>query len=304
MSHEEYAKLAAWLSREEGAQPPAVIGEKERVEAEKAWEFAGSYNYPETDADAWRRFEQQLAPAKRNTRLWTVFLSASAAAATIAAVYFSFFYRPETATRTGATAAMVYYNSAVGEQKTVTLPDDSRVTLNAGSGLWILPDYGATSRRVELKGEAFFDVKPGQQAFSVKVAEAEVQVLGTRFNVDAYGSKLSLQVAEGKVNLRGAGGSLLVPAGRGAWMVAGKPPVSTDGDSTAWAWKSGRLSFHNTPIPDVILEIERHYGVAVSYPENLAQKRYTGTFDKLSCDKVLDILSAAMGGTFALKQQD
>ncbi len=304
MTQEDYSRLAAWLSREEGASEPEDISASERTEAEKAWDMAGHYVYPCTDAGAWNRFNQQVAPVKRRNFTWTVLLGAGAAAATIAAVYFTFFYSPDKTAPGIAADAMVYYNSALGEQKTIVLPDESRVTLNAGSGLWVLPGYGDDSRNVELKGEAFFDVRPATAPFSVKTGNGSIAVLGTRFNAEAYGNQLVLQVAEGKVQLEAAGKALIVPAGRGGIVAYGKAPIATEGDSTAWAWKNGQLSFRNTPVPEVVAEIERFYGVQIGYPENLAQKRYTGTFDKLSCDKVLGILSAAMGGNFAIHGQE
>lgn len=304
MKQEDYARIAAWLSREEGVESPEDISGPARQEAEKAWEMAGSYVYPETDAGAWNRFSVGLEPVRRKSTVWTVLLGASAAAATIAAVYFSFFYHPQQPVATDTATAMVYYNSALGERKTIALPDESRVTLNAGSGLWVLPGYANNQRSVELKGEAFFEVQPGALPFVVKAADANIRVLGTRFNVDAYSTKLALQVAEGKVQLLGSGKALVVPAGSGALLQSGEAPISIAGDSTAWAWKNGQLSFRNTPVSEVVAEIERHYGVRIKYPEELAQKRYTGTFDKLACDKVLGILSAALGASFTLQEEE
>ena len=301
MKQEDYARIAAWLSREEGAEQPEDISEAERRDAGKAWDLAGHYSYPDSDANAWHKFSARLQPEPRKNTLLTWMLGATAAAATVAAVYFSLYYKPQAERLPNTADAMVYYNSALGERKTITLPDESRITLNAGSGLWVLPDYGDQQRSVELKGEAFFEVRPDNTPFVVKGAAGSIKVLGTRFNAEAYGSNLNLQVAEGSVELEGAGSTLVVTAGHGGMVRSGQAPVAAEGDSTAWAWKNGQLSFRNTPIPDVVAEIERHYGVKVSYPVNLAQKRYTGTFDKLSCPQVLAILSAAMGSSFSIQ---
>lgn len=300
MKQEDYARIAAWLSREEGAEQPEDISGAERRDAEKAWDLAGNYVYPDSDATAWNKFSANLQPTERKSIALTWILGATAAAATVAAVYFSLYYKPQSNSLPNAADAMVYYNSALGERKTITLPDESRITLNAGSGLWVLPDYGDKQRSIELKGEAFFEVRPDKTPFVVKSAAGSIQVLGTRFNAEVYGSNLNLQVAEGSVQLEGAGRTLFVPAGHGGIVRSGQAPLAAEGDSTAWAWKNGQLSFRNTPIPDVVAEIERHYGVKVSYSGNLAQKRYTGTFDKLSCPQVLAILSAAMGGSFSI----
>ena len=304
MTQEDYTRIAAWLSSEEGSAEPDDISASERKKAEKAWDMAGHYVYRDSNADAWNRFNARLQPVKRSRFTWTVLLGASAVAATVAAVYFTLFYSPEKTATGDAADAIVYYNSALGERKTIVLPDESRVTLNAGSGLWVLPGYGDSARSIELTGEAFFDVRTAAAPFSVKTANGSIQVLGTRFNAESFDGKLVLQVAEGKVQLEGAGKTLIVPAGHGGIVQLGEVPRTAEGDSTAWAWKNGQLSFRNAPIPEVVAEIERFYGVQIGYPENLTQKRYTGTFDKLACNKVLDILSAAMGGNFSVRQPE
>lgn len=301
MKQEDYARIAAWLSREEGAEPPDDIAATERRELEKAWDLAGSYVYPESDVNAWNQFSARLQPVKQKNTVLTWMLGTTAAAATVAAVYFSLYYKPQAERLPNAADAMVYYNSALGERKTITLPDESRITLNAGSGLWVLPDYGDQQRKVELKGEAFFEIRPDKAPFIVSSASGSIKVLGTRFNAETHHNQLTLQVAEGSVQLEGAGQALVVPAGRGGIVRSGQAPVAAEGDSTAWSWKNGQLSFRNVPIPDVVAEIERHYGVKVSYSGDLAHKRYTGTFDKLSCTQVLAILSAAMGSSFSIQ---
>ncbi len=83
----------------------------------------------------------------------------------------------------------VAVNAPLGEQVTVTLPDQSVVTLNSGSRLeyarrfesW--PLIGTAKRRVFLQGEAFFDVEKQVKPFVVETFNAQVRVLGTTFNV-------------------------------------------------------------------------------------------------------------------------
>lgn len=76
------------------------------------------------------------------------------------------------------------YNAELGQHKLLTLGDGTVVRLNENSTLMLNDEYGIGHRRVELTGEAYFDVKPNSDLpFEVKAGDGVVQVLGTRFNV-------------------------------------------------------------------------------------------------------------------------
>jgi ferric-dicitrate binding protein FerR (iron transport regulator) len=80
-----------------------------------------------------------------------------------------------------------------GSKTKITLPDGSKVWLNAGSRLTYNKDFGNTIREVELSGEAFFDVKSisiaggtGKVPFIIHTPQIDVRVVGTAFNVKSY----------------------------------------------------------------------------------------------------------------------
>ena len=82
---------------------------------------------------------------------------------------------------------MTEYSTSNGEIRRVTLPDSSKVILNAGSVLICPERFGAGGREVYLSGEAVFDVTGDTgRAFVVKTSNLNVKVHGTRFNVSAY----------------------------------------------------------------------------------------------------------------------
>ncbi len=85
----------------------------------------------------------------------------------------------------------VAYNTMTtpkGRQFQVSLPDGSKVWLNAASSLRYPTAFTGTERRVEITGEAYFEVAENKQIpFKVIVNNAmEVKVLGTHFNINAY----------------------------------------------------------------------------------------------------------------------
>ena len=93
------------------------------------------------------------------------------------------------------------YTTAVGEQKTITLPDNSRVQLNTNSRLKI--DYSDSHRAIYLhQGEAHFDVQSNpQRPFEVYAGSGRVRAIGTAFSVTLYEQDIGVIVTEGIVEI-------------------------------------------------------------------------------------------------------
>lgn len=80
----------------------------------------------------------------------------------------------------------------------VTLPDGSKVQLNAGSELTHKRFFWKNNRALQLQGEAYFEVEKGE-TFSVATSYGTVSVLGTKFNVKARKNNFDLNCFEGAV---------------------------------------------------------------------------------------------------------
>jgi len=93
------------------------------------------------------------------------------------------------------------YATTTGEQVTVTLPDNSILTLNTDSEVRV--SFNNVKRAVYLdKGEALFDVRPDKQRpFDVVTRSGVVRVKGTVFNIFDDGVNTLVTVIEGKVGL-------------------------------------------------------------------------------------------------------
>ncbi len=84
----------------------------------------------------------------------------------------------------------------------VQIPDGSTALLDAGSTLTILPNFGAGTREVELRGKAYFDVSHDpSRPFIVHTGQIVTTVLGTAFHIDTYSNKdeVTITVTRGKV---------------------------------------------------------------------------------------------------------
>jgi len=101
------------------------------------------------------------------------------------------------------TAALHTLSTPVGGQYQVTLPDGTKVWLNAASTLKFPPAFSDNERKVMLTGEAYFEVAKNQaQPFKVSMADStDVVVTGTHFNINAYQNEKEQQVTllEGSV---------------------------------------------------------------------------------------------------------
>ena len=167
------------------------------------------------------------------------------------------------------------------EPQLVTLADGSLVELNAGSRL----TYSNTSRKVELQGEAFFQVQKDEDQFVVSTGISKLVVLGTAFNVRSRDDRVTVAVEHGRVsfeNIR-AGGKVFLEANQMSRIVASAAPtaaVEIDLDRYL-AWREGRLEFVRTAIVDVFAELERQYAVDFNFEDpEFFRKTLTASFTK------------------------
>ncbi|MDR1201829.1 MAG: FecR domain-containing protein [Tannerellaceae bacterium] len=188
--------------------------------------------------------------------------------------------------------------AARGEHAEVRLPDHSTVTLNAESRLSYKPLEWFISRKVTLEGEACFEVKPGSR-FSVQSGSKQVHVLGTTFNVYARPEKYCVTCLEGQVNVCiGQETVALTPGMQALWrgreVEVGEEAVFM----RATGWIQGKFEFAETPLSEVVAEIERQYNLRVMSASSL-DYLYTGNFSKTErVEDVLEIVGKPFGITF------
>lgn len=194
-----------------------------------------------------------------------------------------------------------------GKTDTLTLPDGSRVMLNANSKLRFSTWKPGQDRAVWLDGEAFFDVThreptPGQPIkFTVHTAGVRIEVLGTRFNVRHRRNRVQVVLNEGKIRLRLAGDSTR----RGVVMRPGQLVEVADSQRSVLlksvrpelfsSWKTRRFLFDHTPLSEVAEQIEDVYGWRVRFAEEaLKSETLTGTIPTHDEKVLFAALSAAL----------
>ncbi|HTE26014.1 FecR family protein [Flavitalea sp.] len=164
-------------------------------------------------------------------------------------------------------------NTPPGGGYMITLPDESKVWLNAASSLRYPPVFTGKQRRVELSGEAYFEVKHnGKMPFVVELPNnTEVTVLGTSFNINAYHDEpvLKTTLIEGKVRVASSitNAELTIEPGEQAAITRnGKMNrVFLPNAADELAWQKGYFEFHDQTIESIMRTVARWYDADIVY---------------------------------------
>ena len=182
-----------------------------------------------------------------------------------------------------------------GGQYELMLSDGSKVWLNAASSLRFPAAFVGKERKVELLGEAYFEVaKNAAMPFKVKVHGMEVEVLGTHFNINSYDNESMIRTTllEGSVKINKNNSSSLLKPGQQAQMnKAGEIKIINNVDvEEAIAWKEGKFQFDKADIHDIMRQLARWYDVDVEY-KGTVSSHFGGTISRdVNLSQVLNML--------------
>ncbi|UII24278.1 FecR family protein [Fulvivirga ligni] len=202
--------------------------------------------------------------------------------------------------------ALLVKEAPLGTKVTTKLPDGTVVTLNAGSKISYPEVFSNESRRVQLTGEAFFEVThQPQKPFYVAFANSEVKVLGTSFNIRTYQNEgtSSVSVATGKVSFKTSNDQLiLTPLEMGVHNLSSSELLKKEVDELeAFGWTKKILYFNHAPFNNVIKELERWYGVEFEINGNFEPLGpFSGEFRNEPLSQVLMGLSHIYHFEFAI----
>lgn len=195
-------------------------------------------------------------------------------------------YTIENVPSNSATPTQLAYNTIEtpkGGQYQVDLPDGSKVWLNAGSLLRYPINFNGSVRKVELTGEAYFEVaKNANKPFRVVSNKQVVEVLGTHFNISSYIDEASVKTTllEGSVKVLSIGSNqskLLKPGEQSNINYLNNTfsvqPVNTE---EAVAWKNGYFLFVDEDMKSIMSKFARWYNVDVEYLGNVDNLRFGG----------------------------
>lgn len=200
-----------------------------------------------------------------------------------------------------------------GGKYQVRLPDGSKVWLNSATTLSYPTTFTGTERKVILKGEAYFEVAPNKNVpFRVESDDQVVEVLGTHFNINSYDdedfTKTTLIEGSVKVILNSrteiSSRTRFLKPGEQSLTNASRAGIRIENADTekAIAWKNGYFKFKNTPIKEIMREVERWYDVELVYEGKIPTDEFTGFISNdVKISAVLKIMEESGGVKFSVK---
>lgn len=192
------------------------------------------------------------------------------------------------------------YNTLVtprSGQYQVALPDGSRVWLNNASKLRYPTSFPGKERKVELTGEAYFEIANDRgKPFVVKLKDEEVQVLGTSFNINAYEDESFTQTTllTGAVRVKAGHSEVtLRPDEQAQWTENGRLKVLKNIPSEdIVSWKKGFFYFGKAPLTEIMRQLARWYDIDVKYEGTVPKLEFEGKIDRtLPLDELLKFLN-------------
>jgi ferric-dicitrate binding protein FerR (iron transport regulator) len=207
-------------------------------------------------------------------------------------------------TRGGSTVPPLYNTLTTprGGQYQLTLPDGTKVWLNAASSITYPTAFTGHDRTVEMTGEAYFEVvHDKKRPFTVKAGGQTIQDIGTHFNVNAYADEPEqvTTLLEGAVSVSGhllrpgekatvTGATASGTIGAGATATGGDIRVTQGDPEGAVAWKNGLFDFNDAGLQTVMRQLSRWYNVDVTYEGNIPTRQFQGMIGRaLTLDQVL-----------------
>lgn len=194
--------------------------------------------------------------------------------------------------------------TAHGTRSKIVLPDSSVVWLNSGTYMKY-PQNFQYNRKLELKGEAYFQVQANpQNPFVVKTNLLDVMAVGTKFNVEAYpnDSLIAVSLIEGDVKIQKQEKPItyLTPNHRFVYNKTLDLSSIEKSNNQVWtAWIDGMLVFRNNKLSDVFRQIGRKYNVSFDVIDPIIlDYKYHATFHNESLDDILALLQCSAPITF------
>ena len=259
-----------------------------------------STDYKKLFARLWAKIEQNQRQPKAKARQLSTLLKI--AAAVVVGLFVGMYVssvkpKPEP----------VYYaaRSPKGSVSEMILPDGSIIFLNADSHIKYSLDGQNGVREVFLTGEAWFDVgKNEKRPFIVHTPFYDVNVTGTRFNVKAYESdnEVTTTLEEGQVVIGSAGNvklaeDIILKSGEQITLDRETMKMAVKTVNTKWftSWKDNKLIFVNMSLKELVVLLERKYGVDIDIKNTeILDLHFDGTIKNESIIEILEIIKNAL----------
>ena len=174
-----------------------------------------------------------------------------------------------------ASNKLIYITAEQSKGK-FTLPDGSKVFLNSSSQLECPETFDAKERKVKLEGEAYFDVKHGEEPFIVDTRNISVKVLGTAFDVKCYKDRDISQVVlhRGSVMLQTKEEipqRVKLNVNQKAEFRENSSQITVNDVLSEYyiSWTKNKLVFENESLANILVSLQRWYNMDFIIPNDI-----------------------------------
>lgn len=185
--------------------------------------------------------------------------------------------------------------TAIGERRSLTLPDGTRLMLNTASAVDIR--FDAEQRLIVLRaGEILLETAKDARPLKVRSAHGEMRALGTRFSVRQHPAYTELNVLEHAVAVRNdlSDEERRVEAGLRLIFDQGPLPAPQPADPNQAQWQNGRLVIDNWRLDRALDELQRYRPGIITCAEEVAGLRLSGAYPLDDTDRALAAIAQAL----------
>ena len=302
LSPTEHRELQAWVA----------LSDEHKIELRRMaerWDELNALTLLAVPAET-KKPEQTRATSFFSSIIVPARLAAVAALALLAVMVLPNFLKDQDTTQ-----PLLTYSTDIGEQRSITLPDNSTVLLNTQSQFSVAytPEY----RDIYLiQGEAHFDVKSSaERPFRVFAGKSQVRAVGTAFSVYLKKVTVDVTVTHGSVEINSIRDAVaqaapspteaelttrsIVSAGHAAEFDQLKGTIETialPNSAQVPAWHHGKLKFSGEPLEQVVEEISRYSPLSIVILDSeLRDLRIGGLFDVGETKKMFQALESGFG---------
>lgn len=156
-----------------------------------------------------------------------------------------------------------------GQRANLTLPDGTKVWMNAKTEIQYPGIFSKSKREIRLNGEAYFEVSHNaRQPFIVHTNKCSIEVLGTKFNVEDYADSKDFSTAlmEGSVKVsdnKQDKNTLILSPDQLVTFKNGKLTAKDITDYEYYRWREGLVCFKNVEFEQLMHRFEKCYGVQI-----------------------------------------
>ncbi|MBI1181980.1 MAG: DUF4974 domain-containing protein [Alphaproteobacteria bacterium] len=225
------------------------------------------------------------------------YVAAVAALVLISLAPLSLFFRP---LMEPSASDRIAYVTEKGESRSLTLADNSRMTLDTQSRAVVRMTPQLRSVRLD-QGQAFFEVsKDPDRPFEVTAGGHTITALGTEFNVNASDGRLTVALVEGRVVVRRDRSDDTAAASSSVVLSPGEElSLAPDGSevkrrvqdmSVITAWRQGKVVFQDESLLAAARLMNRYSNKRVVIDRNAQDLKVSGVFNAGDTDAFIEAI--------------